>query len=362
MQAAGVIPTILGVRLWVAMTHPRPVGPPPTLHLTPQSPSWPRELEHISTPPENLWVQGQVDLLHSGPKLAIVGSRSPSQYGHAQALRFGAALARAGVCVVSGLARGVDSAAHEGALGARGATLAVLGSSVDRAWPEGILTERLRREGLLVSEYRPGTGPRRHHFPMRNRIISGICQAVLIVEAAHASGSLITARWAADQSRDVFVIPGRVDHPMSRGCLRLIREGATPVDSPEQLLEDLYGSQGRHAQAALRPAIPGGEEGHILRVLQGETLLVDQVAARTDQPIGLTLTRLVNLELEGWVHRGPGGLYSLGGLARDGGRLSELRQECAQTQASARRQPCNPERNAPSVWAREREPDDHRVR
>jgi len=228
------------------------------LHISRGGPSWPGVLDTIPAPPEDLWALGRLDLLLPQPRLAIVGTRSPTEYGLAQALRFGAGLAGAGMCVVSGLARGIDSAAHRGALEVSGDTIAVLGSAVDQPWPQSALTDRVARQGLLLSEYGLGTRPRRHHFPMRNRLISGLSQAVLVVEAAHASGSLITARWAADQGRDVYVIPGRIDHPMARGCLRLIREGATPVESPEQLLEDLFGFQVAQAEAGSVLSPPGG--------------------------------------------------------------------------------------------------------
>ncbi|MDP6938074.1 MAG: DNA-processing protein DprA [Planctomycetota bacterium] len=281
------------------------------LRLARGGPSWPRILDQIPSPPEDLWVLGKAELLGLQPAIAIVGTRSPTEYGRAQAERFGAGLARAGMCVISGLARGIDSAAHRGALGVGGQSLAVLGSAVDMPWPRGPLTDRMAREGLLISEYPPGTGARRHHFPMRNRLISGLADAVLVVEAAHASGSLITARWAADQGRDVYVIPGRVDHPMARGCLRLIREGGTPVGSPEQLLEDLYGFQLAPKTGKVTPTPPGGGAGNLLQALEGETLCVDELAQRLDRRVDGTLGLLVQLELEGWVRRGPGGLYGL---------------------------------------------------
>jgi len=281
------------------------------LHISRGGPSWPGVLDTIPAPPEDLWALGRLDLLLPQPRLAIVGTRSPTEYGLAQALRFGAGLAGAGMCVVSGLARGIDSAAHRGALEVSGDTIAVLGSAVDQPWPQSALTDRVARQGLLLSEYGLGTRPRRHHFPMRNRLISGLSQAVLVVEAAHASGSLITARWAADQGRDVYVIPGRIDHPMARGCLRLIREGATPVESPEQLLEDLFGFQVAQAEAGSVLSPPGGTAGRLLRALEGETLCVDELAQVLDRRVDVTLSLLVQLELEGWVHRGPGGLYGL---------------------------------------------------
>ena len=276
------------------------------LHLTPGSPHWPAHLEAIDGPPEELWAVGRLELLQILNRVAIVGTRSPSPYGEDQARRFAAALARAGACIVSGLARGIDQAAHEGALAAGGATIAVLGSGVDRPWPAGPLTERVGRLGLLLSEHPPGTEPRRHHFPLRNRLISGLCQAVLVVEAAHASGSLITARWAADQGREVFVVPGRVDHPMSRGTYRLLREGATPVESPEDLLEDLWGMTDRAPVEELGAV---GAPAELLRALEGETLTADEIALRLGRRTTEVLAHLVLLEMAGRVARSPGGLF-----------------------------------------------------
>ena len=161
---------------------------------TPDSLSWPAALEQAAPAPSELWTRGRHELLGRVPSIAVVGSRAATPYGLDQARRFGRELARVGVCVVSGLARGVDQAAHEGALEAGGDTVAVLGCGVDRPWPDGPTTDRIGREGLLVSEFPPGTGPRRHHFPLRNRLISCLSQAVLVIEAAARSGSLITAR------------------------------------------------------------------------------------------------------------------------------------------------------------------------
>ena len=283
------------------------MGTSESMRIQPGGPSWPRELESVDPSPGELWARGRPELLLRRPRIAIVGSRSPTPYGLAQAGRFAAALARAGMVVVSGLARGIDQAAHEGALAAGGTTIAVLGCGVDRPWPEGPLAERMVVEGLLLSEYRPGTGPRRHHFPLRNRLIAGLSKAVLVVEAAWTSGSLITARWAADQGRAVFALPGRVDHPMARGTLRLVREGATAVDSPERLLEDLFGS----GPAALEEGGRGTGEDPLLAALAGESLTADELALRLELPVGPLLARLVELELAGAVARAPGGLYRL---------------------------------------------------
>jgi DNA processing protein len=223
-----------------------------------------------------------------------------------QALRFARALASEDVTIVSGLARGIDEAGHRAALEAGGRTLAVLASGVDRPWPVGPLARQMAEQGLLLSEYPPGQGPRRHHFPLRNRLIAGLSLAVLVVEAAWTSGSLITARWAADQGKSVFVVPGRIDHPMALGIVRLLREGATPVSSPEELLADLFE----------RPQPkPGGtpqlfaSRHWILDALRGETLTADELARRCARPIDEVLVGLIELEVAGGLVRGPGGLW-----------------------------------------------------
>ncbi len=294
------------------MPHPR------ILHLRADTPSWPRECRTIDAPPEELWVAGRLELFELRPRVAIVGTRAPTPYGVGQARRFAATLAGAGVCIVSGLARGIDQAAHEAALDAGGTTLAVLGSGVDRPWPEGELTERIRREGVFVSEFQPGMGPRRHHFPLRNRLISGLTECVVVVEAAWASGSLITAHWAADQGRSVFVVPGRVDHPMARGCHRLIREGATLVESPEEILVELGCAPGEAPGACSVSAGRGGRKGSapgatgpLVEALLGETLTADELATRLARTASDVLCELVQLELAGIIARSPGGLFRL---------------------------------------------------
>jgi DNA processing protein len=282
------------------------------LCLDPSSPSWPAELSGIDGPPERVWVRGRVEVLARRPRVAIVGTRGPSPYGEAQAARFARELARAGVCVVSGMARGIDQVAHRAALEAGGPTLAVLGNGVDRPWPDGETTGRVAREGLLLSEFQPGTAPRPHHFPLRNRLISGLTSGVLVVEAAAASGSLITARWAADQGRLVWALPGRVDHPLSRGTHRLLREGAALVESPEEILRDVLGESAPAAETAgADSAAPAGVVAALLAALRGETLDAGELAERSGQPAGEVLAALVELELAGRVARGPGGLYRL---------------------------------------------------
>ena len=282
--------------------------------ITPQDPAWPAELQHVDPRPEALWLRGRCELLEARPRVAIVGSRAPTPYGEAQARRFATALASAGCVVVSGMARGIDAAAHAGALDADGATLAVLGSGVLRPWPAGPLAERLLTNGLLISEFAPQQGPRRYHFPLPNRLISALSAAVVVIEAAHASGSLITAHWAADQGRPVFALPGRVDHPMARGCHRLIREGAELVESPAAVIEALACPTlpfGARAGRSDTPEPAPQEARPLLAALEGETLTADDLAARLGMPLPQVLARLSELELQERIVRAPGGLWRL---------------------------------------------------
>jgi len=277
------------------------------LHIVAGGPSYPRRLSHIDDPPKSLWACGRSELLESNrARLAIVGTRAPTPYGTAQAVRFAAAFARAGVAVVSGLARGIDQAAHEGCLKASGDTLAVLGSGLLRPWPNTPLLDRIAERGLLLSEFEPEQGARPHQFPQRNRIISGLSDGVLVVEAAAASGSLITARWALDQGREVFALPGRVDHPMSRGTHKLLREGAHLVESPEELLAEIYPSE-----RLAKKVQPTKRLTPVENCLRGETLSADELADRLARSVGAVLGELVPLEVEGRVVRAPGGLFRL---------------------------------------------------
>ncbi len=289
------------------------------LCILPGSPSWPVGLDRVELPPSELWLRGLPEILKLERRIAIVGSRAPSPYGLDQAHRFARALAGAGLVVVSGLARGIDQAAHEGALAADGKTIAVLGSGVDRPWPSGALAQELARRGLLLSEHAPGEGPRRHHFPLRNRLIAGLSLGVLVVEAAWTSGSLITARWAADLGKPIFVVPGRIDHPMALGIVRLLREGATAVASPEELYQDLFGEppDDPSAETIDSASEAQGELARsLLRALVGETLTVEELAVRTGAPLEDILAELIGLELASRVARSPGGLW------RQRGRIS----------------------------------------
>ncbi|MFN0009235.1 MAG: DNA-processing protein DprA [Planctomycetota bacterium] len=280
------------------------------LRIEARSDSWPELLKHIDGPPEALWVRGRLPLLARTPRVAVVGTRAPTPYGEMQAARFAAALARAGVTVVSGLARGIDQAAHRAALEQDGPTIGVLGCGVDRPWPPGEVADDMAARGLLLSEFQPGEAPRPHHFPLRNRVISGLCCGVLVVEAAQASGSLITARWAADQGRSVWALPGRVDHPMSRGTHRLIREGASLVESPEEILEEIgLNSVTQESKAPFSESV--GPHPEITDALRGETLTAEELSRRLRRPLANVLVQVVELEMAGRVARTPGGLYRL---------------------------------------------------
>jgi DNA processing protein len=291
-------------------------GAPP-LRLVPGNALWPVEFDRIEGAPRELWIRGRHELLKWRPRVAIVGTRAPTPYGQAQAARFARTLATAGAVIVSGLARGVDHAAHEAALEVGGATIAVLGSGVDQPWPVSPLAERMIAGGLLLSEFEPGTAPRRHHFPLRNRLIAGLAQYVLVVEAAFASGSLITARWAIDQGKQVAALPGRIDHPMARGCHRLLREGALLVEDPEEIVRELglaspcqaTGATGAATANAAADGTGTPCESALLALLVGETLSAEELRERADRPLSDVLVELVELELAGRVHRLPGGLY-----------------------------------------------------
>jgi DNA processing protein len=272
---------------------------------------WPAELDEVPVPPAQVWVRGRSELLLHRPRAAVVGTRAPTPYGEAQAARFSSRLSAAGVCVVSGLARGVDDAAHRAALEAGGATVAVLGCGVDRPWPAGETARAVAAEGCLVSELPAGSPPRRHHFPLRNRLIAALAEVVVVVEAAARSGSLITARWAADLGKTVLAVPGRVDHPMSRGCHRLIREGALIAETPEEVLEEMQLSAPPAPAGPRDPDDPRDPEDALANALRGETSTVDELAERLSRPVADVLVELVRREIAGEVVRSPGGLWRL---------------------------------------------------
>jgi DNA processing protein len=260
----------------------------------------------IPDPPLLLWSRGALPV---GPALAIVGARRASSRGLATARGFATEIARAGVTVVSGLAYGIDAAAHEGALDGRGPTLAVLASGLDRVTPTGQrgLAERiLASGGAWLSEHAPGVGAHPHHFPERNRLISGLSSATLIVEAREKSGSLWTARHALEQGRDVLVVPGPIDSELCRGTNRLLRDGATPILEPADVLEAVLGPLAARAPrpAALPLAEAAGDPGQaILALLADGPRDADEIARTLGLGPSAFAAALLEIELSGAVQR-----------------------------------------------------------
>lgn len=291
--------------------------------LTLGDPDYPAELLQIEDPPLLLHLEGDPAALRHPLRLAMVGSRNPTAQGADHARQFARALAEAGACIVSGLALGIDGAAHEGALEAGGCTLAVVGTGLDQVYPKKhqALAQRIAAQGALISEYLLGTPPLAANFPKRNRIISGLSQGVLVVEAALQSGSLITARQAAEQGREVFAIPGSIHSPQSRGCHALIRQGAKLVESAADILEELRdqlpsAATGQESEPNGTADQQGAAQGKdplpddaLLRVLGFEPCGLDALQARCGLDLPTLQARLLELEFDGWVARLPGGVY-----------------------------------------------------
>ncbi len=281
------------------------------LHLG--DPDYPPALLNIEDPPLMLYVQGEIRRPWPAA-LAVVGSRNPTAQGKINAHQFGRSLAQAGLTVVSGLALGIDGAAHEGALegAAPGqlATIAVVGTGLDRVYPRQheALADRIARHGLIVSEYPLGTPPLPANFPRRNRLISGLSEGTLVVEAALQSGSLITARMASEQGKEVFAIPGSIHSVQSRGCHELLRQGAKLVESARDVLEEL-----RPDVATASPSPPGhaatGAAGRLLDALGFDPVSLDALVDRTGTSAAELQAHLLELELAGHVARLPGGRF-----------------------------------------------------
>lgn len=279
------------------------------------SPEYPALLREISDPPPLLFVHGNyANLL--GPQLALVGSRNPTPGGRDTATAFAEHLARAGLTITSGLALGIDAAAHLGALQAGGATVAVMGTGPDRIYParHRDLAHRIVGEGgVLVTEFPLGTPPLPENFPRRNRIISGLCLGTLVVEAAVRSGSLTTARHAVEQGREVFAVPGSIHNPLARGCHLLIREGAKLVETADDILEDLHGVATQQPGAPTAPpAGPGAlsaEQLQLLDLMGFDDISVDQLTNRSGLTPAAVSSMLLILELEGRVVSRAGGRY-----------------------------------------------------
>ena len=274
---------------------------------------YPPSLLQTADPPLMLYVWGRVEALAHPRQLAIVGSRNPTPQGESNARLFARSLAEADVCVVSGLALGIDGAAHTGALEGGGTTIAVVGTGLDTVYPKRheALARRIAEHGAVVSEYPLGTPPLAAHFPQRNRIIAGLSQGTLVVEAAVRSGSLITARLAAEQGREVFAIPGSIHAPQSRGCHALIRQGAKLVESAQDILEDLRLAE----PVATGTAPPVTKEDSLLEAMGFDPVGLDALQARTGLNTATLQARLLELELDGQVDRLPGGLLQRSGQA-----------------------------------------------
>jgi len=279
-------------------------------------PGYPASLLETADPPLMLYLLGNADfdLTQLGHSIAVVGSRNPTPQGATNARSFARALGDAGLPVVSGLALGVDGAAHQGALDAAGdlprlATVAVVGTGLDRVYParHRDLAHRITQQGLIVSELPLGTPPLTQNFPKRNRLIAGLARGTLVVEAALQSGSLITARLTSEQGKEVFAIPGSIHSPQSRGCHALIRQGAKLVESVSDILEELPPLQARAA----------GGNGHagtatedpLLDALGFDPVSLDALSARTGWSAAALQAKMLELELDGHIARLPGGLF-----------------------------------------------------
>jgi DNA processing protein len=285
-------------------------------------------LAEIPASPAALFTVGDVDALWQ-PQLAVIGSRNPTAGGIENARDFAGTLARKGFAITSGLAVGIDGAAHRAALDAGATTVAVLGSGLDRIYPARNrgLAEDISKQGVLVSEFPPGTAPAREHFPQRNRIISGLSLGVLVIEAALNSGSLITARLAAEQGREVFALPGSIHNPLSKGCHRLIRDGARLVETDTEILQELAPLAGRLA-ASLRlqmdietdeKLVNSGAEPNLAddpeyaqlwSCLGYDPLPMDTLITNSGLTAKAVSAMLLMLELRGRVEAHPGGAFS----------------------------------------------------
>ncbi len=278
------------------------------------SAGYPALLAGIADPPIALFVMGDPALLGAA-QIALVGARNPSLTGREIAGEFAAFLAGAGFAITSGLALGIDAAAHAGALDAGGKTLAILGTGPDRVYPRrnAALAERIAAGGTLVSEFPPGTPPLPEHFPRRNRIISGLARATVVIEAALGSGSLITARLAAEQGREVFAVPGSIRSPLARGCHALIRDGAGLVERPSDILEAL-GSLRATPPVAAETGESGAQESDpdyriLLDALGFHPVTADTLGERTGLTSQALSSMLLILELKGEVEALPGSRY-----------------------------------------------------
>lgn len=281
--------------------------------ITFDDPHYPFLLKEIFDPPPLLFVRGKPELL-SYRQLAMVGSRNPSTVGVDTAFEFAKTLCQCGFVITSGLALGIDAASHRGALSGHGFTIAVAGTGLDRVYPakHKELALEIVSTGALISEFPPGTVAKANHFPRRNRIISGLSQGLLVVEAARDSGSLITARMALEQNREVFAIPGSIHNPLARGCNALIRQGAKLVETVQDILEEL--SQYNHKdEKILIPEVQSTldlEQQTLLNLIMFGSTSVDSLVENTGQSVEIISSMLLIFELQGYIEATAGGCYT----------------------------------------------------
>ena len=281
---------------------------------------YPASLLETASPPPVLFAVGKRELL-GRPALAIVGSRNATPQGLSDAHAFSATLAASGLAIVSGLAQGIDAAAHRGALDAGGSTIAVTGTGPDRVYPatNRDLARRIADAGLLLTEFPPGTPPLKQNFPRRNRVVAGLVRGVLVVEATLSSGSLITARLAGETGREVFALPGSIHSPFSKGCHRLIRDGAKLVETAQDILEELRLPASAPRQPATGGAAvasgagfpPDSDLGRVLTALGHDPVSPDEIADRSGVSVDQVIAALTILEVSGRVSPAPGGLWQL---------------------------------------------------
>jgi len=288
----------------------------PLNHLVPfDSPEYPPLLLEMSGAPTSLFVRGDVDSL-SLPQLAIVGSRNPSAGGVENARAFAESLARSGITITSGLAQGIDSTAHRGAINGGGKTVAVMGTGLTRVYPAANrgLAHDIVESGALVSEFPLDAPPRREHFPQRNRIIAGLSLGTLVIEAAVKSGSLITARLAAESGREVFALPGSIHNPLAKGCHRLIKQGAKLVETAADIAEELGPMVGALRQTLQQPSVEqpvpvNREFVPLLQVMGFDPVDIDLLVERSGLTADVISSMLLRMELDGIVESAPSGTY-----------------------------------------------------
>lgn len=312
-RLAQVVPEPLAARIHTAQRELSPaitqtlawLAQPGHGAITLADSDYPGSLMQIGDPPPLLFIQGDRKLM-SAPSIAVVGSRNATPQGQANAESFARVLSEAGFPIVSGLALGIDTAAHRGGLAGRGSTIAVLGCGADIVYPRrnAALFAEIAARGTIVSEFPIGTAPQSNNFPRRNRLISGLARGCLIVEAAIASGSLITARLAAEQGREVFAIPGSIHSPLSRGCHALIKQGAKLVECAQDMMEEL----GVEMQPALSHKV-SRSSNELLQHMGYDPCTIDALAERVGLTASAVSAMLLRLELEGKVSSLSGGLY-----------------------------------------------------